>query len=107
MYDPFSIFIGKASLLLKTKTHKTVPEKYDFFSHFTKLSKSLGSPVLVLTCKTFHTAPGTTQNLVANQLDFLPKETVEALLEKKMALTSAGAGRGVIHIRLNRGTGFC
>lgn len=75
-----------------------MPEKYDFFSHFTKLSKSLGLPVLLLMCKTFHMAPGTAQDLVANQLDFLPKETVEALLEKRMAWTSAGAGRGAVHI---------
>lgn len=106
MHDPFSIFTGKASLLLKTKTHKTAPEKYDFFSHFTKLSKSLGSPVLLLTCKTFHTAPGTTQDLVANQLNFLLKETGEALLEQRMALTSVVAGKDV-HIQKSRSTGLC
>lgn len=92
--------------MLKTKTHKTVPEKYDFFSHFTKLSKSLGLPVLLLMCKTFHTAPGTTQDLVANPLNFLPRETVEALLEKRMALTPSGAGRDVTHIQKCRSTGF-
>lgn len=78
-----------------------------FFSHFTKLSKSLGLPVLLLMCKTFHIASGTVQDLVANQLDFLPKETVEALLEKRMALTSTGAGRDGVHIQKSRSIGFC
>lgn len=77
-----------------------------FFSHFTKLSKSLGLPVLLLTCKTFHTAPGTTQDLLANPLNFLPRETVEVLLEKRMALTPSGAGRDVAHIQKCRSTGI-
>lgn len=50
--------------------------------------------------------PGTTQHLVANLLDFLPKETVEALLEKRMALASAGAGRDVAHPQKCGSTGF-
>lgn len=50
---------------------------------------------MLLTCKTFHKAAGTTQVLVTNQLTFLPRETGEAFLEKRMALTSVVAGRAV------------
>lgn len=96
---PFSQ--ARPALSFKTKTHKSAPGKYDFFSHFTKLSKCLGWPVLLLTCKTLHTAPAQLGiEWPTSCISF--HRTVDLLLEK-MACTSDRA----CEVWKNRGPGFC
>lgn len=97
-FFPFSQ--AQPPLSLKTKTHKSAPGKYDFFFTLHKAVKKPRIASFAFNLQKLSHDSSPAQNLVANQLYFLPQETVDLLLEK-MAWTSDGA------FRRTRDSSFC